>query len=396
MSRRGIIGLAGGVAAGAVAAGAAARAGVSTAQTEPAREPSARAPEVRPEAVPAGRAVAHRVYLGSYTSSGGGGIGSATADPTTGKLAVASWAKAVPDPSWLALSADAATLYAVSELVPGGKVSALRPDAQGRPTLLDGQRTGSGPAHVCVHPGGRYLFTSLYDGGGVVTHPIAADGSVGAATDTRRHTPDPGQSASHAHQVVVDPTGGWILAVDLGVDSVYVYTLDPAKGRLKQASRVRVRSGAGPRHLVFHPNGNNAYIAGETDSTVTVCGWQAGTLTPGAVVSTRLKPSTGTNNPAEIAVSADGRFAYVSNRGDNTVAVFAIGGAGSTLKLLATPPCGGTEPRHLAIDPTGRWLYVANQGSGQVVWFPLDPATGLPGKEAGRVAAKAVTQILFG
>jgi 6-phosphogluconolactonase (cycloisomerase 2 family) len=176
---------------------------------------------------------------------------------------------------------------------------------------------------------------------------------------------------------------------------VYGYELDARKGTLRQLSRVRLKAGAGPRHLVFHPAGRYVYVADESDSTVTVCGWQAGTLTPGQVLSTRPKPSTATNNPAEIAISADGRFVYVSNRGDNTVAVFAASADGSTLRLVANPPCGGTEPRHLAIDPTGRWLYVANQKTGQVVWYELNTTTGLPGKEAGRVAAKAVTQVLF-
>jgi 6-phosphogluconolactonase (cycloisomerase 2 family) len=195
--------------------------------------------------------------------------------------------------------------------------------------------------------------------------------------------------------VVIDPTGRWVLAVDLGLDAVLVYELDATKGKLQERSRVRFKAGSGPRHLALHPTGAYAYVVGELDSTVTVCGWQDGTLTPGAVVSTRLKPAGKQNAPAEILVSADGRFGYVSNRGDNTVAVFAVSGAGAVLRLTATPSCGGDWPRHLAIDPTGRRMYVANERSGDVSWFGLDDATGLPVGKAAKVAAKAVTRILF-
>jgi 6-phosphogluconolactonase (cycloisomerase 2 family) len=336
-----------------------------------------------------------RAYLGSYTTSGGAGIGVATVDATTGNLAVESWLRGVSDPSWLDLSPGRRTLYAVSESTPNGRVSALSLDDQGRPSLLGGQRTGSGPAHVCVHPTGRYLFTSLYDGGSVVVHPILADGRVGASTDVVHHTPDPGQSQPHAHQIVVDPSGRWILSVDLGVDSVYVYELDAQKGHLRQHDRVRLRAGAGPRHLAFHPGGNYAYVAGELDSTLTVCGWRDGTLTPGAVLSTVLRRPPTRNYPAEVVVSADGRFGYVSNRGDNSIAVFAATADGSALRLVATPTCGGDWPRHLALSPDGRWLYAANQNSGEVVWFELDRATGLPVREGGRLAATAVAHVLF-
>jgi 6-phosphogluconolactonase len=338
-------------------------------------------------------AARQRVFLGTYTSSGGGGIALAGVDPATGRLAVDKWVRAVPDPSWLALTPDKRTLYAVTEATPNGRVTALRPDDV---TALGGQPTGAGPAHVLVHPAGKHLFTSLYDGGAVAVHPILADGRVGPASDVRRHLPEAGQRAAHAHQVVVDPSGTWILAVDLGVDAVFVYALDAAKGALSERSRVRLRRGSGPRHLAFHPGGGYAYVAGELDSTVTVCTWRDGTLTPGPVLSTRPTPSTRPNSAAEILVSADGRFVYVSNRGDNTVAVFAVTGGGAGLRLAGAPSCGGNWPRHLAFDPTGTRLYVANERSGDVTWFGLDPATGLPAGKPARVKAPAVVNILFG
>lgn len=335
-----------------------------------------------------------RVYLGSYTSEGGKGIGVGAIDEGTGKLTVDHWVGGITDPSWVDLAPNGQRLYAVSETGPTGHVGAFRLDSAGNPTSLGSQKTGAGPAHVRVHPTAAYAFTSNYDGGTVGTYPVLSSGALGAVTDTRKHTPDPGQSAAHPHQIVVDPTGRWILSVDLGTDSVYVYSLDATAGKLKQHARVKLRAGSGPRHLAFHPNGAFAYVAGETDSTVTVCAWKSGTLTPGAVVSTRPKSSPTVNNPGEIAVSADGRFVYVTNRGDNTIAVLATGTGGAGLKLVASPACGGKEPRHLAIAPGGRWLYVANQNSDKVVWFSVDASTGVP-TQAGSVSAPAVSQVLI-
>ncbi|MDT5035522.1 MAG: 6-phosphogluconolactonase [Micromonosporaceae bacterium] len=400
MSRRKVLGVAGAVAAGAIvlprlsAAAVTPRARTSAAVDPRTGTSAAVDPGGRLSAAVAPRATAGRVYVGTYTSEGGGGIGVATADPATGALVGIRYVTGVQDPSWLAVSPDARTLFAVSEL-PGGLVNALSLDAAGQPTLLAARPTGAGPAHLAVHPGGKFLFSSLYGAGSVVVHPVAADGTVGAATDTRHDTPDPGQPQPHAHQVVVDPTGRWILTVDLGLDSVYGYELDTGTGRLSPLSRVRFATGAGPRHLVFHPDGQHVYVADELNSTVTVCGWQAGTLTPGTVLSTRLTASPVANFPGEIAVSGDGRFVYVSNRGDNTVAVFSASADGSRLTLLATPSCGGDWPRHLAIDPTGRWLYVANQRSGDVVWFELSAATGLPLRQAGRLAVPGAAQVLL-
>jgi 6-phosphogluconolactonase len=328
-----------------------------------------------------------RAYLGTY----GQGIGTARVDSGTGAPTVEDWIEAVRDASWLAMGPDGATLYAISEQN-AGTVSALRLTAAGGPAVRNTVPTGSGPAHVAVHPGGRFLFTSLYGGGAVVTHPIAADGSVGAATDTRRQAL--AGRRSNAHQVVVDPTGGYVLAVDLGVDTIFGYTLDARTGALVAARHTTLPTGSGPRHLAFHPNGRFAYVANEHAATVTVCAWAGGVLTPGQVIA--AAPGAGvTNHPAEIAVSPDGRFAYVSNRGPNTVGVFAVGADGARLARVATPGCGGDWPRHLALDPGGRRLYVANQRSGTVAWFPIDPATGVPGPPAGTLPAPGVAQVLL-
>jgi len=316
------------------------------------------------------------VLVGTYDE----GILPATRSAETGSLTAGTPSTTLTAPSWLAYGPQA--LYAISEQ-DAGTVSALSPDLTVRNTVP----TGNGPAHVAVHPSGAFLFTSLYGGGATVTHPIHADGTVGAKSDTRKQG-----SGSHAHQVVVDPTGAFVLAVDLGRDRIFGYVLDPAAGKLTAAGQTALAAGSGPRHLAFHPAGAFAYVAGENNSTVTVCAWADGVLTPGQVLP--AAPDTGvTNYPGEIAVSADGRFVYVSNRGTNTIGVFAVGAEGSELTRIAAPSCGGDWPRHLALDPA--FVYVANQNSGDVTWFPIDPSTGIPGAAAGRISAPGAAQVLL-
>jgi 6-phosphogluconolactonase len=322
-----------------------------------------------------------RFYAGSYTSSGGPGMLLGTADTTSGALTVQKSSAAIADPSWLAPGPHA--LYAISEA--NGTVSAVDPETL---AVRNSVPTGSGPAHVAVHPSGAYLFTSLYDGGATVTHPIAADGTVKTKSDTRKQTAS--GKTSNAHEVVVDPTGQYLLAMDLGRDAIFTYVLNSGTGKLSLTRTVAFPAGTGPRHLIFHPGGKYAYLAGETGNTVTVCAWQNGVLTPGPVIAASPAGSV-RNYPGEIVTSADGRFVYVSNRGANTVGVFATSAGGAALSPVAAPACGGDWPRNLTL--AGAWLYVANQNSGTITWLPVDPASGIPGAVEGHLTVPGAAQI---
>jgi 6-phosphogluconolactonase (cycloisomerase 2 family) len=317
-----------------------------------------------------------RVYLGSYTSAGGGGIG--VGGFSEGNLTIERWSDAVPDPSWLAMGEG--VLYAVSELDPAGTVSALSlPDL----AVLDTVPTGSAPAHLAVAAG--RLVACLYGAGAVAEHPLLPHGGIGPAT-LHTHAPD----GAHAHQFVPDPSGHWALVPDLGLDSVVVYAVGEAG--LREHARVRLAPGSGPRHAVFSPDGARLYVAAELDSTVTVCNWREGELVPNVRVSTRPAKAEGANHPGGIAISPDGRFVYVGNRGDNTTAVLAVTDTG--LELAGCVPCGGDWPRHTGLDPSGEWLFSAHQKSGDVTWFALDPKSGMP-EFAGRIEARAVSHLLF-
>ncbi|GAA0260983.1 lactonase family protein [Saccharothrix mutabilis subsp. mutabilis] len=319
-----------------------------------------------------------RVYLGTYTTwtGGGAGLGIAAYDPRTGRLRSVGVVEGVPNPSF-AITAGR-RVYAVNEQS-AGAVTALEV-RDGVPRVLNTQSTGGAdPCHLVLHRG--HVLSANYSSGSVSVHPVRRDGGLGARTDLVRHEgsgPDPDrQEGPHAHQVLPDPTGEFVFAVDLGADAVFGYRLSP-EGRLTRVSTARLHPGAGPRHLAFHPNGRFAYVANELDSTIVVASYARGELTPGQQLSTLPAgaPTTPRNYPAEVLVSADGRFVYLSNRGHDSVAVFAVGRDGAELRLVEAVPVGGAFPRHLALDPAGRFLLAANQNSGSVTTFAVDRQSG--------------------
>lgn len=340
------------------------------------------------------------VFLGSYTSSGeppGRGLELARRPGAGPELRLDHTVEGVPDASFFAFPADRRALYVTNEFERDGRLTALTLTDAAHPEILNTQAShGDATTHLSVHPSGRYLLSASYGDGSVAVHPILPDARLGEATDRVQHTG--AQRQAHAHQVLTDPSGRWVLAVDLGADSVYVYRLELNTGKLTQHEQVMLPSGAGPRHLAFHPDGHAAYILGELRPEITVAAWDpgAGRLSPGEVVPTVPADSHGPHAPAEIAVSSDGRFVYASNRGENTIATFQTGAGGTTITRLGNTPTGGDWPRHFTLDPSERWVYVANQRSGTVNWLPRDPDTGRIGESAGSIEVPSVAIVAFG
>ncbi|WP_433162615.1 lactonase family protein [Kribbella sp. CA-247076] len=315
-----------------------------------------------------------RIYVGSYTSQPGGGEGVGF-----GPLAELGLVATTADPSFLVRSADGRFLYVTNE-TENGSVSAFAIQPDGGLQPLNTQPTGGDhPCHLDIDPSGRFLLSANYTSGSVAIHPISADGSLGEATQVlQREGTGPNQERQegpHAHQIAFDPSGTYTLDVDLGSDSVYVNTLTE-DGRLEEVDRLHIHPGAGPRHLVFHPSAGAAYVINELDSTLTVCSYADGKLQIVQTASTRPADSPGENFPAELLISADGRFLYGSNRGDNTVAVFAIAADGLSVELVQTIASGGDWPRHLAFSNDGTTLYAANERSSTIATFTRTPTTG--------------------
>jgi 6-phosphogluconolactonase (cycloisomerase 2 family) len=329
-------------------------------------------------------------YIGSYTPGDGLDVASSGTDHS---LSITASVTGVPNASFLAYSPDGRFLYATNEST-NGSVTALDIADPAHPVVLNSQHTGGDlPTHVSVHPSGKFVFTANYGSGSVAVLPLAADGTVGPYTDLVQH--QPGTRPPNAHEVVTDPSGQWVIAVDLGADSVYVYTVDETSGKLTQHQHLVLPDGAGPRHIAFHPSGTIAYIVQELRSEVTVAAWDAatGTLTPGQVVATVGAGAPAENYPGELQVAADGRFVYVTNRGENSVATLRTSDDGNTLTLQGHTPTGGDWPRHLTLDQDEQWIYVSNQRSGTVTWLPLDKATGVVGASTGSLAVPAVAMV---
>jgi 6-phosphogluconolactonase len=315
-----------------------------------------------------------QIFVGSYTTQEGGGDGIGFGTATELRLAAES-----ANPSFLTFSADRRYLYATNEL-DAGRVSAFAVGRGGTLEFLNHQPTGgTHPCHLTVDPSGKYLLSANYGSGSVAIHPIKEDGSLGDPTQILERDGDgpnhERQEGPHAHQVTFDPSGSFAFDIDLGADTVHVSRLSK-EGRLEEVSRLQVHPGAGPRHLVFHPGGGAAYLINELDSTLIVCSYAEGKLAVVQTVSTRPEGAEGENFPAEVLVSADGRFVYGSNRGDDTIAVFATGADGLEAKLIQTIGSGGTWPRHLAFSEDGNQLYAANERSDTIAVFTVDQSSG--------------------
>ncbi|MFF1378970.1 lactonase family protein [Streptomyces sp. NPDC058308] len=340
---------------------------------------------------------AGRAYIGSFTAAGGRGVLAADVDPGTGALTLVGATDAVADPSYLALSPDGETLYAVSE-TSDGAVAAFRtgggvPEPAGRSVPV-----GSAPTHLALY--GGHVLTANYRSGSVSAVPLRADGALAPTPSSElRHTgsgPHPQrQQGPHAHQVLADPSGRWAVSVDLGTDSVRVCAF--GESGLTLHREVALRPGSGPRHLVFHPRGDRAYVLNELSPTLTVCAWDAaeGVLKPLSELPVLVAAPDGDTYPSEVVVAPDGRFLWTATRGPDIISVIALDESGDGARVTATVPCGGHWPRDLAIDPAGRHLYAANERSGDVTWFTIDQETGLPVR-TGSVAAPAASCVIFG
>ncbi|MFE7760844.1 lactonase family protein [Streptomyces sp. NPDC057438] len=394
-SRRRVLGLLAGAAGLAGCAGSDEGAG-STASSPAADAPTTSSPDTEAgaatestTAAPSPRTGPRPLYIGTYTSAEGGGpgIGVATYDARSGRVAGKGTITGVPDPSYLAVHPDGRTLYAVNERTRGGLTAVRLSDRRVLGTRSSG---GEAPCHLSVHPGGRWLLSADYGSGSVAVHPVEESGALGERTDLVVHrspAPGPGQDGPHAHQIVTSPDGGHVLAVDLGTDTVYTYRLDESRGTLTEVSRARTRPGAGPRHLTFHPGGRYAYLANEADNTVVVCAYDPGSgrLTPGDPQTTGT--GAGTNYPAQLVVTPDGSYAYLANRGHDSLTRYAVEADGARLRLLDTVPAGGDFPRQIALSPDGGLLFAALQRSSAVSVFRVEAGSGELRRAGGAFAS---------
>jgi len=305
-------------------------------------------------------------------------------------------------PSHLALNAAGTRLYSANETdrqgdKKEGTISAFAINREsGRLELLNTVRSGgAGPTYLSLHPSGQFLLVANYFGGSIAVLPVLADGKLGEATDvknddgkigpTKAVNAPPGSFAfsghdrTHAHMIEADPSGRFVLHVDLGLDQIFVWKFDADKGKLGPADQpsVSLPPGDGPRHFHFHPNGKWFYSIQEEGSTIVLFDYAAetGRLTARQTISTLPAGFAGSNFCSEILVSGDGRFVYVGNRLHDSIGIFSIGANGE-LTHVADEWTRGNYPRSFAFDPTGKFLYCCNQRGDNVAIFAINEKTG--------------------
>lgn len=326
-------------------------------------------------------------YVGSFTTARrkahGDGINVYRVDVATGGWTHVQHVGELENPSYLALSPDQRFLYSVHGDGDYATAFALDPATGFAKPLNRGATGGNNGVRQAVDPSGRFLVVANYASGTVAVLAIAPDGSLAdqhLVALPGEGGPDPvEQASSHPHDVVFDPSGRFVLVPDKGLDRVFAFGFDPASGRLAaEPGCVKTRPGAGPRHLAFHPRLSIAWVLNELDSTITTYRWDVGraTLTPLAVTSTLPADFAGTSTTAEIAVMPDGRHVYASNRGHDSVAIYAADAENGSLSPIGWQPTQGRGPRFIGLDPVGRFLYAANEQSDTVVTFRLDAGSG--------------------
>jgi 6-phosphogluconolactonase (cycloisomerase 2 family) len=287
------------------------------------------------------------------------------------------------NPSYLALGTDRRGLYAVHG--DGEQASAWRIGEDGLLSLIDAAPCGGrNPVHLAPTRDGRFVAIANHLSSSVALLRVRPDGGLGEIADLVTLDGPPGphrveQPFAKPHQVVFDPAGETLFVPDKGVDRVFAFRVDGDAGKLRTLGFCPAREGAGPRHMAFSPDGRFAHVLNELDSTVLACRHEAGALTPFQVLTTLPDDFCGLSRAAAIVVSRDGRTLFASNRGHDSVAVFAVDTASGRLAPAQWVPSGGSTPRDIALTPDGGTLFAANETGSSIHAF---------GVAAGRLTAR--------
>ena len=345
------------------------------------------------------------VYIGTHGMGPGQGLFAARLDMKTGHLTSLGLAAEIVRPTWLAVNPALPVLYAVSETGNDGKseagVYSLTIDpATGKLSPLNNVGSGGGGAtHLALDDQLKTLFVANFGTGQVSALPLQPDGSLGAVESVQQDQgtgPSPRQQGPHAHAVAVDPSHKFVLAADLGADRVFVYRFDGKSLAPAATSSLALPPGSGPRHLVF-VRGRFLFMNTELTATVNVFSWNGrdGRLTPVQTLPTNAPDWTGLKSSAEMAASRNGRFLYISNRGEDTLVVYAIDRKSGRLTEIQRTPALGKTPWSFSIDPAGRWLVVANEGSSALNVFGIDKKTGKLSPTSETLQVPTPTNIAF-
>ncbi len=348
------------------------------------------------------------LFVGTYTqplphvpTAHAKGIDSYNFDPASGKIEYLSTIDGIENPTYTAVDGKGQHLYAVSELEGGQKnlcnAYSINQES-GELTFINGQETlGQASCFVTVDHSDKYVLVANYTSGKTaVMLPIRPDGGLEAVSEALEHVGSSinqdRQTSPHGHCALPDPSNTYVFVADLGIDQLVRYKLDTANGKLIPSTEgnVKLEAGSGPRHFVFHPSGKFVYVVSELTATVTALSYDAanGTMQTLQTVSTLPEGYDGQKWAAAIHITADGRFVYASNRGHDSIAMYAVDEQTGKLTALGFQSTHGKIPRDFNIDPTDQWLLAANQATDTVVTFKINQTTGVL-EETGIVAEVA-------
>lgn len=340
-------------------------------------------------------AASHLIFLGTNTRTTSRGIYAVRLDGESGALSTPTLAADATNPAWITFSPDRRFLYAINESQAQAIAFAIdAKNAKLTPLPAPSTPTASAPSHLAVDGTGRVLLAANYRDGFVAALAIRRDGSLGAPNAIQHHGSGKNparQDKPHVHSVTVSPDNRFVIVADLGLDKIFSYSLDPATAKLApaQPAFVSAEPGAGPRHFKFSSDGRHAYAINELANTITAYDYDAarGSLSARQTVPTLPPDFKAQSTTAEVRVHPNGRFLYGSNRGHDSLVVFAIAPATGRLSHVQTIASGGKVPRNFALSPDGKWLVCGHQDSDDLTVFRVDTSTGelKPTPHAARV-----------
>jgi 6-phosphogluconolactonase len=344
-----------------------------------------------------------KLVTGSYSDSGDAGINILDFNQSDGSISSLVSFNAGPNPSYLCLSRNLNLIYAINEVDTfmskraGGLTTVKYDDNFGNLQKVNQITVPNGsPCFISLTPQNDFLLIANYGGGSVAVVRLDGKGIPVAVTDTVYFKGSEG-SISHAHKIAFDPMGQRIYVTDLGLDRIWIFTLDRSSGKLVSSvtDGIALPKGTGPRHFVFNESDTKLYVIGELNSTITVLNVdQEKGLVPVQTISTLKKGFAGENSCADIHIGKSGKYLYGSNRGENTIVTFIIRNDG-LITLSGHSDCGGSWPRNFLFDPSGKYILVANQKSDNIAVFKIDPKTGIPSQKIQDIKVNAPVCLKF-